>query len=78
VEPGHREAHGENVEGAEDHPSEEEMGAAEAVTAGLAAGMVAPRPYRQAPRRIRRTLPPGQSPFRRIDKTAYNVSIAEQ
>ena len=41
-------------------------------------GMVAPLPYRQAPRSTRRTLPRGQSPFRRIYKTAYNVSISEQ
>jgi len=78
VELWHQEAHGENLEGAEAHQDAEEMGAVEVVTAGLPAGVVAPLPYRWAPRRIRRTLPPGQSPFRRIDKTAYNVSIADQ
>ena len=78
VEPEHQVAHGENLDGAEAHQEAEEMGAVEVVTAGLPAGVVAPLPYRRAPRRIRRTLPRGQSPFRRIDKTAYNVSIAEQ
>jgi hypothetical protein len=68
VEPWHQEAHGENLEGSEENQDAEEMGV----------GVVAPPPYRRAPRRIRRTLRPGQSPFRRIDKTAYNFSIAEQ